>query len=78
MSVYCKTGPYIPPPAASAWPRINSENISDKDARAMASLLQLDKGPGLYNGSIYWTKPGSTAIITKADISNHWLSGEEF
>lgn len=78
MSRTVRFGRFIPPPAASDWPRITSESISDKEACSMANLMQLNKGKGLYNGSIYWTKQGSDRIITKSDIAEHWLSGEAF
>ncbi len=43
-----------------------------KEADRIAKLLGLVRGSGTYNGTPFWVKPGSSAIITRKQLAKYW------
>lgn len=40
-----------------------------REANKIATRLGLVRGKGLYNGEVFWLRPGSSAIVTRARLA---------
>ncbi|WP_310636032.1 hypothetical protein [Delftia acidovorans] len=40
-----------------------------REANKIAKGLRLVRGKGTFNGEVFWTRPGASAIITRARLA---------